>query len=348
MLTKIRERYTMTQQKMKTVIISFICFIAAASTIGLAQTANQQQTTRGSLNFAPNTHDFGPHMNNPILNTTFEVWAGEGCCTLTYWFNWTQPYITIYPTSGTSDGEHDNITVTVDTTSLPVGYYQCPLEVNSDQGNGIFMVNFSLVLYNEPTLSCTPDHVDYGLVPNGAEATAILALQNLGTGIVDYTLAEDCSWLSLDAHSGSSTGNINYITATASTKGLNSRLYQTTINITSNGGNIQVPVTINPTGIEIVNVAAQGGKIIVKMTNVGNRTVDHLHWHIQTKAGFLKLFGTETSGISTPINPGSTFFFQTVKPIYGLGPITVTASADYAKTTIVKGLIIFNIIILTK
>jgi hypothetical protein len=337
----------MTNKKLITFIISLFCLVAATSTIGLAQNTNQTHPTRGALNYSPIDHNFGSFFDRPILNTTFEVWAGSGCCTLTYWFNWTQPYITVYPSSGTSDGEHDIITVTIDTTTLPVGFYQLPIEVNSDQGNGIFTVNFSIVLYNEPYLACTPDHIDYGLVPNGDNATAVLALQNVGTGTVDYTLAEDCPWLALDTHNGSSYGNINYVTVTASTKGLTSRIYQTTINITSNGGDIQIPISIEPTGIEIVSISAQSGKITVQMTNVGNKTIDHLHWHIQTH-GLLKLFGTETSGISTGIEPGSSFLFATLEPVYGFGPLTVTVSAEYAKTTTIKGLIIFNIIILFK
>jgi hypothetical protein len=348
MFTRLRERNTMTHTKMKTCIISLFCLTAAISTIGLAQSTSPHQNTRGALNYAPNFHDFGAHLNNPVLNTSFDVWAGLGCCTLTYWFNWTQPYITVYPLGGTSDGETDMITVTIDTTGLPIGYYPCPIEVNSDQGNGLFWANFSLVMYPEPHLSCTPDVVDFGFVPNGADATMSLAIQNLGTGIVNYTLSEDCSWLLVDPLNGSSNGNINLVEVTAITLGLSPRLYETTITITSNGGNFSIPVKMNLTGIKIDTIKTEIGAVSAVLSNIGNATVNQLHWRIMVEGGLLKLIHRETVGNLGEFGPGEQATLKTMAPVTGFGRITISISADYAKTIVLKGLIFYQLIILTK
>jgi hypothetical protein len=338
----------MTHQKIKTLIISLICLTAAISTIGLAQNTSQPQTQKGALTYEPTFHDFGPFIGNPILNTTFQIWAGVGCCTLTYWFNWTYPYITVYPLGGTSDGEHDNITITIDTKDLPIGYYPCQIDVNSDYGNGIFWANFSLVMYPEPTISCAPEVVDFGFVPNGANATMFLAIQNLGTGIVNYTLEENCPWLLMDPLNGSSNGDIDLINVTAITLGLTPRLYETTITLKSNGGNLSIPVRMNLTGIKIIDITAEKGAISAVLTNIGNATINELHWRIMVSGGLFKLINTETAGNLGEFSPGEHYTFKTNQPFSGFGLIDISLTADYAKTIMIKGLIFYKHIILIK
>lgn len=332
----------MKTQKIKTGIICFVFLVAATSSLGLAQSTTQTPNNRGSLNYDPHGIDYGAFQGHPILNTTFEVWAGAGCCTLTYWFNWTQTFITVYPLGGTSDGEHDTITVTIDTTSLPVGHYALPIEVNSDQGNGLFWVNFSIVLYNVPTLQVTPDVADFGFVPNGGNASLFLSVQNVGTGVVNYTIQESCPWLTIDSDRGTTNGDVNYVNVTVYTEGLPPQIYQTSINFYSNGGNITVPVILNLTGLKITGVKTTDGLITAHIVNVGNCTVDELHWKIIVKGGILKHVNFYTLGALGSVGPGADITFGTIRKVFGFGKVTITIYADYSKTLQLKGAMFFN------
>lgn len=59
---------------------------------------------------------------------TFEVW-NSGTETLDYLVASTVPWISVSPASGTSTGEHDVITVTYDTSSLPTGLHEGEIRV---------------------------------------------------------------------------------------------------------------------------------------------------------------------------------------------------------------------------
>ncbi len=335
----------MTHLKIKTCTIGLLCLIAAVSAIGMAKTTSQPQppTTRGALVYDPIFHDFGNLLAGPILNTTFQIWKGGGCCTLTYSLSENYSYVTVYPLSGTSDGEHDNITVTIDTATLPLGHYPCAINITSDGGNGIFWANFTIVLYTQTTLSCTPTAIDYGFVPNGANATAFLTIQNLGIGTLTYTLEENAPWLQVTPTNGSSIGEPDLINVTAITNGLTPTAYETTITLTSNAGSLDIPVTMNLTGIKIIDIKAAQGKIIASLTNIGNTTIESLHWHIDVKGGIFHNINAGSAGSIPRLTPGESFTFCTGRPFYGLGRITVTIRADYAKTVVTPGRIFFNV-----
>ena len=49
------------------------------------------------------------------------------------------------PGGGDSTGEHDVVTVTVDTTGLAVGSYHCDVDISSDGGSGVFGVDLTVI-----------------------------------------------------------------------------------------------------------------------------------------------------------------------------------------------------------
>jgi len=68
------------------------------------------------LSYSPASHDFGDKCEGVTDSTTFEIW-NSGTGTLTYSFSESCSWVVeVNPTSGSSTGEHDTITVDIDTT----------------------------------------------------------------------------------------------------------------------------------------------------------------------------------------------------------------------------------------
>ncbi len=335
----------MTHGKMKIYAISLFCLIATASTIGMAQTASHPQTTsRGLLAYDPKSHDFGNIPIGASVETVFQIWNGGGCCSLTFSISENYSYVSVFPTSGTSNGEAINITVMIDTTGLPLGTYPCEIDITSDGGNGIFWANFTLVQYPDPTLSCIPTSIDFGFVPNGANATGTLYVQNIGCGTLTYSVLKDASWLLLDPTSGDSIGEADPITVTAVTQGLTPNQYEATITVTSNGGTQQIPVTMNLTGIRIEGITASKGKITAVLTNIGDKTINNINWSIEIRGGIFRLLDHATSSRILSLEPNHQYSFATGQTFHAFGPITVTVRADYAKTLVIQGRIFYNVV----
>ena len=92
------------------------------------------------LSFSPTSYDFCSIEQNQTVSTTFEIW-NSGMGVLDYTLSENCGWINISPTSGTSNGEHDTITVIVNTTGLSKGLHTCNINIDSNGGNGTFEVS---------------------------------------------------------------------------------------------------------------------------------------------------------------------------------------------------------------
>jgi len=92
----------------------------ASNSAGTVQ-GEEKVFTDTTLSLDPDPLNFGEMLEGKTATKTFEIWnSGDGF--LNYEFDWTAEWITdVTPTSGTSNGEHDEITVTIDTTGLTLG-----------------------------------------------------------------------------------------------------------------------------------------------------------------------------------------------------------------------------------
>ena len=101
------------------------------------------------LSYAPLSHDFGFMTPGETANTTFEIWnSGNGL--LSYSFSENCSWVDIAPLSGTSTGEHDMVTVALNTTGLTPGNHTCNITIASNGGNGLFTVHVTVVARPAP------------------------------------------------------------------------------------------------------------------------------------------------------------------------------------------------------
>ena len=134
----------------------------------------------------PSSLDFG----TTSTSKTFEVWnCGGG--TLSYSISDNQAWISVSPTSGSSTGEQDPITVTVDRSGLSPGHYLGTVTIDPNYGsNQTLSVEMDVQATGEPELVYENHVVDddpvygsnngNGLIEPGEEIRLWITVRNIG------------------------------------------------------------------------------------------------------------------------------------------------------------------------
>ena len=117
------------------------------------------------------------------------------------------------PTSGTSHGEHDPITVTIDTTGLSLGSYTCEINIESNSGDGVFTAAVNIVDSENPILLFDPESYDFSYKVDGETDEFIFEIWNGGRNPLSYNLTEECNWVAVFPTNGSSAGEHDPIEA---------------------------------------------------------------------------------------------------------------------------------------
>ena len=232
------------------------------------------------LEFSPKSYDFGKKHVGVTDSTTFQVWSTNSM-DLNYNIIENYNWISVSPVSGTtSNGEHDTITVTIDTTYMSNGEYNADIQINSNGGNGVFQVH---VLVG-PVLGYSPGSHDFGKMREGETNSARINIWNRGVATLDYSFTVDVNWLTVSPMSGSSNGETDSITVSIDTTGMPHGEYHANIIINSNGGagvfNVSVMVGevlgYDPKSYDFGDVPS--GAIISTNFSIWNRGIDTLYY----------------------------------------------------------------------
>lgn len=205
-------------------------------------------TASPQLAYSPTTINFGTHDQGWTGSSTFQIWNSGGG-TLTYSLSENIPWITsVNPSSGSSTGEHDTITVYAGNTGGMSGYYSGYINIASNGGSGSVFVDITINQPAQPVLAYSPTTINFGTHNQGWIGTSTFDVWNSGSGTLTYSFSENIPWItSINPSSGSSTGEHDYITVNVGNTAGMSGYYSGYINIASNGGSgsILVDITIN-------------------------------------------------------------------------------------------------------
>ncbi|MHA1431032.1 MAG: COG1470 family protein, partial [Candidatus Freyarchaeota archaeon] len=131
------------------------------------------------LSYSPSSHNFGDEYEGGTGSTTFEIW-NSGTGTLTYSLDESCGWVSVHPTSGSSTGEHDTITVGIDTTGLSEGIHSCTISISSNGGSGAFVVTVNVL--PRPTYGVDLSCGDLGRsVAPGKTAIYTITVRNIGS-----------------------------------------------------------------------------------------------------------------------------------------------------------------------
>jgi hypothetical protein len=182
---------------------------------------------------------------------TLEIWnAGGG--TLNWSVGDDAVWLSLDPTSGSSTGETDNVTVSVDITGMTAGSYPAIITITGNADNSPQYVDVTLDISPPaaPYIGFSPASFTFSATEGGANPSdKTLEIWNDGGGTLNWAVSPSALWLDLDPTSGSSTGEIDDVDVSVDITGMMHEFspYVATITITGNADNSPqyVDVTVN-------------------------------------------------------------------------------------------------------
>ncbi|MHC4743404.1 MAG: LamG-like jellyroll fold domain-containing protein, partial [Planctomycetota bacterium] len=158
------------------------------------------------------------------------------------------------------------------------------------------LVDVNLVVYR-PVIEVSARQFEFGAFEGGANPNdQILSISNSGTGVLDWTIGEGCSWLSAEPNSGSSTGEVDDVNLSVDITGLAGGIYDcnliisgayaanspqmagVTLYVRIDDGELHVPLEYS-TIQGAIDDASGGDTVIVapgRYTGDGNRDIEFL------------------------------------------------------------------------
>jgi hypothetical protein len=171
---------------------------------------------------------------NSTQETFYVTNTGSGM--LTWNITDDKSWISANPQSGTTEGETDEIVITIDRLGQGPGTYTGIVNVTSDGGNQ--NINVSMSVPDEPALSVSPSSLDFGTETNSMS----FDVANAGTGDVNWSASDNQEWITISPASGTNYGTVN---VTIDRSGLSPGDYSGTVTISSNAGTGYVEVLLN-------------------------------------------------------------------------------------------------------
>ncbi len=143
-------------------------------------------------------------------------------------------WLSCQPDKGTTTNESSSVVFKVSRDRLERGHYSETIVISSNGGSLTIPVTVSVESIN---IAVEPDELDFGTLTSSLQLT----LKNTGSGTKSYKVESSKSWLALSKTSGAIT-ETDYITAIVAREGLSAGKYDATITISTDGGNIVIPV----------------------------------------------------------------------------------------------------------
>ncbi len=221
--------------------ISVIADRVVNADIQLAPLASILVVNASELNFGTATSNLNLQIQN----------GGYG--TLSWTVSKNQPWLTVTPSSGSTETETDLINVAVDRSGYNPGNYSDIISIitNSNAAS----ISALMVVPNTvgPQLTIAPDSYDYGT----SESSHQFVVSNSGIGTLEWSAISNTSWLSMDVASGSIESGTNIINVTVDRFELQAGDYSGNIPVSSNGGNqiITVSASVSTTSELILSTS---------------------------------------------------------------------------------------------
>jgi len=183
------------------------------------------------LSAYPSTVDFGSTSTEETLNI-----SNSGTGMLTWNISDDNSWIEVTPQSGTTESEIDEITITVDRLGQSAGTHTGIVTITSDGGNQNITV--SMTIPDEPSLSVSPESMDFGSTISQIQFSIV----NAGTGELTWTVSDNQEWITTNPASGTNYGTVN---VDVSREEMIAGDYSGTVTVSSNGGVRYVELTMN-------------------------------------------------------------------------------------------------------
>ncbi len=183
--------------------------------------------------------EIGPNPASQVLRV-----KNSGSNTLSYTISddadfYDVDWLTISPSNGTSTGQINEHTITVDKSGMTARNEEYIAKItisSSDAYNSPQTVNVSLKVEEEPPpeIRVSPKSLTFSAKQGAVSSPASqnIQIQNTGQKTLRYTISDDANWLEVSPTSGNSKGQTRNHAVSVNIKGLGEGRYTGTINIT--------------------------------------------------------------------------------------------------------------------
>jgi len=197
---------------------------------------------------SPSTLNYSASSGSPTPSAQTVTFSKNSMVSRTWTASGNTAWITVSPSSGTIAREKDQITVNVNASGLAAGTYNGT--VNIAIGGQISLVSVTLVVSGgtvtptsatggttaTPSILLNPPSLSFSGTAGGAMPLAqTFNIANPTGGTLTWTLNESAAWLGLNVTSGTTTTEVDGISASVSTTGLAAGTYSTAITVTASG-----------------------------------------------------------------------------------------------------------------
>lgn len=219
---------------------------------------------------------------------------------LTWTISESLSWIVVNTQNGSTTTETDEIQLTADRSGLSSGNHSGKIFVNSNGGN--VEISVEIVVPDNPVLYLSDSQIDFG----DTEAEISLFISNKGGGTLNWTISESLSWLFVNPIAGSTTNEQDEIKLIASRSALGPGDHSGNLTVSSNGGDIEVSVSIEVLADPILSVSTTeldfgtiGTTLNFTIKNSGGKT---LSWTVSENMNWLLInpaAGTTTTETET-------------------------------------------------
>jgi hypothetical protein len=196
-------------------------------------------STEPTVAFSPSSLSFSAIQGgaNP-QGRTLEIW-NSGAGTLNWGVSDNAAWLALSPSSGSSTGEHDEVTASVNTAGMSAGDYSATITIAAAGAINTprtFSVSLTITETAVPAIAFGPASLSFSAVAGEANpANKALEVWNSGTGTLDWSVGDDAAWLTLAPTSGSSGGEHDVVTALVDIADMSAGDYSATITIAAAG-----------------------------------------------------------------------------------------------------------------
>jgi parallel beta-helix repeat protein len=147
--------------------------------------------------------------------------SNSGTGTLNWQISEDCNWLSAEPNIGSSTGEADDVNLSVDITGLAAGVYECNLTVSdANASNSPQVVDVNVVVVG-PLIAVSTTQFRFTAIEGGADPNdQILGISNTGGGTLNWTVSEDCNWLSAEPNSGSTAWEVDDVNLSVDISGL--------------------------------------------------------------------------------------------------------------------------------
>lgn len=254
--------------------------VTVASSVGNQTVAVQMSVPTPVLSVTPSTLDFG------AATTALQISIRNAGGSI---LNWSvaanQGWVTFGAgRTATATGTGDSlVTVNVDRTGLPEGANAANVVVTAGAQTATVAVTATVPGSVGPVASMTPSLIDLGSTGD----TATLSIENLGGGLLDWSLASDQAWLLIE---GPAAGPSNSATVNVRVdRDAISGAVEGTLSLTSNGGNLTTTVRAVATPVpsvtpDVLDFGKDTTSLPVTLSNAGQGL---MAWTTQSSQSWL-------------------------------------------------------------